>query len=74
MTMKTINYDVSVDIDVDLSEFTTEELIEELNTRNDWLTNNEKSLLERIWLLRREGKDFDKELSNLLYQSLGKIV
>jgi len=58
-----------IEVEVDLSEFDTEDLVEELGNRGYG-----DSLLEKIWRNRREGKDYQAELDEYLYQVLGKIV
>lgn len=76
--MTTINISTWVDVDVDLSEIEDDELIEELESRgieSSVCTSDElKSLLTSIWLKRRTGKDFTRELDDLIYHSLGKII
>jgi hypothetical protein len=70
-----------VDIDVDLEEFDTDDLIEELERRGrDYNTHGVdademRMLLEHIWLKRRQGRqDYETELNSLIYGVLGKIV
>lgn len=67
-----------VGVDVSLSDFDTEELIEELESRGSLALNNEsnaKDLVEKIWLKRRIGNnDYQTELDKLIYTVLGKIV
>ena len=66
------------EVDVDLSDFDTEDLIEELESRGSSALNNEsnaKDLVEKIWLKRRMGNnDYQTELDKLIYTVLGKIV
>ena len=72
----------SVDIDVQdvLDELDDDELIEELERRG--LDMNTKYVdgdqmrewLTAIWLNRRHGKDYQRELDQLIYFGLGKIV
>jgi hypothetical protein len=72
----------SVDVDVDdlLDEIDTEDLITELERRgNDYNTryidaDDARQKLTKIWELRRVGKDYDKELDDLIYYVLGKVV
>lgn len=72
----------SVDVDVDdlLDEIDTEDLITELERRgNDYNTryidaDEAREKLEKIWLLRREGKQYDRELDQLIYYVLGKAI
>lgn len=62
----------TVEVDVDLSDFDTEDLIEELELRGKELAVD--NLIEKIWILRREGRDYQTELDQLIYKTLGKIV
>ena len=62
----------TIEVDVDLSDFDTEDLIEELELRGKQLVVN--NLIEKIWILRREGRDYQTELDKLIYKTLGKIV
>jgi hypothetical protein len=61
-----------IEVEVDLSEFDTEDLVEELGNRGYHVGGD--SLLQKIWRNRREGKDYQAELDEYLYQVLGKIV
>jgi hypothetical protein len=65
-----------VEVDVDISEFDSEDLIEELESRGLGfdVSESSKNLLETIWLKRREGRDYQYELDQLIYAGLGKIV
>lgn len=65
-----------VEIDVDLSDFDTDDLIEELESRGSSVSDygDGKELLTAIWLKRRVGQDYSKELDDLIYLGLGKIV
>jgi len=76
MTYKTVYTEVEVDID--LSEFDTADLVEELETRgiitDDGGSGESKGLIEQIWLKRRLGKDFTEEVDKLLYNVLGKVI
>jgi hypothetical protein len=71
---------VTVDAEVSLDEFDTEDLIEELERRGvDYNTNGVdademRELLEAIWLSRRRGLDYQRELDELIWGVLGKIV
>jgi hypothetical protein len=71
---------VHVDVDDVLEEIDTDDLIEELERRCiDYNTNGVdgdemRGLLEKIWLNRRNGKDYQAELNKLIYGVLGKIV
>jgi hypothetical protein len=66
-----------VEVDVDLSEFDTEDLLEELESRGELPaeSGNATELLQAIWLKRRVGRvDYQTELDQLIYAGLGKIV
>ena len=71
--------EVEVEIEVDLSEFETKELVEELASRESLSGSAEddpaKVLLEAIWLKRRIKNDnYQEELDQLIYQMLGHVV
>jgi hypothetical protein len=70
-----------VEVEIDLEDFDTDDLIEELERRGrDYNTqgvdaDEMRSLLEQIWIKRRSGSaNFDQELDQLIYGVLGKIV
>ena len=66
-----------VEVDVDLDDFDTEDLVEELERRGRGLEIVDTSgteLVEKIFELRRVGKNFDKELDQLIYVVTGRIL
>lgn len=67
-----------VEVDVDLSDFDTEDILEELASRSSLPTeadNNAKDLIEAIWLKRRLGNnDYQEEIDKLIYTVLGKVI
>ena len=70
-----------VEVEIDLDDFDTDALIEELERRGrDYNTQGVdadamRSLLEKIWIKRRCGSaNFDQELDQLIYGVLGKLV
>jgi hypothetical protein len=67
-----------VEVDVDLGDFETDDLIEELESRGELLPESDgdaKLLIQAIWLKRRVGNnDYQQELDQLIYQVLGKII
>jgi len=69
---------IYTEVDVDLSEFDTDDLVEELESRGKSLgvssSFSTTELLEKIWILRREGKEYQTELDSLIYNVLGKII
>jgi hypothetical protein len=62
--------------EVSLEDFDTQDLVEELESRGcvsgDY--GDGRELLEKIYLLRRIGRDYQRELEALIYSGLGKIV
>ena len=66
-----------VEVDVDLDDFDDYELVDELVRRGKGFEVNSETpaeLLESIWLKRRMGQDYQRELDELIYVALGKIV
>lgn len=64
-------------VDVDLEDFDTDDLIEELERRGKGLEVGSRSgteLLTAIYQKRRLGQDYQHELDELIYVGLGKIV
>jgi hypothetical protein len=78
MTYRTI----TTDVEVDLSEFDTGDLIEELEERGEWTgissgssQFDSKELLQAIWMKRRVGNhDYQTELDQLIYAVLGHVI
>ena len=70
---------VQVEAEVDLSEFDTDDLLEELEHRGlDYNTtgvdgDKARAMLERIYHRRRQGQDYQQDLSNFIYYVLGRI-
>jgi len=71
---------VTAEAEVDLDDFDTDDLIDELERRGrDYNANGVdademRGLLEKIWLNRREGRNYQSELDRLIYGVLGKVV
>lgn len=66
-----------VEVDVDISEFDTEDLLDELEARGSLPVEGSgevEEIVENIWMLRRYGKDYQRELDDLIYKVLDKIV
>lgn len=69
-----------VEVDIDLSDFDTDDLIEELENRGvDYNTNGVdgdemRSVLEQVWIKRRQGQDYQRELDQLIWGILGKVI
>lgn len=65
-----------VEVDVDLSEFDTDDLIEELESRGAGATDygDGQEILLSIYEKRRLGKDYQAELDQLIWLGLGKVL
>lgn len=67
-----------VEVDVDLVDFDTEDILEELERRGSLPTEGDgdaKELVQQIWLKRRLGNhDYQHELDQLIYQVLGRVI
>lgn len=62
-------------VEVDLSDFDTDDLLEELSSRDQLpSTDTMHELVQAIWLKRRQGHDYQAELDQLIYQITGKIL
>jgi len=75
--MPTIYKDVEVEVDMDLDNFDDDDLIEEVERRRLGVgvaPENTKELVEKIYHLRRQGRDYESELDQLLYAVTGKAV
>ena len=67
---------VHVDVDVELSDFDTEDLIEELKSRGEILGSQSDNgeLVNSIYEKRRLNQDYQTELNELIYQVTGKFL
>jgi hypothetical protein len=63
-----------IDVEVDLEEFETDELVEELQRRGEIGNDLPKDLLTTIWQKRRTGQDYERELDELIYNGLDRII
>jgi hypothetical protein len=76
MTRKTVY--IETEVDVDITYFETDDLLDELEARGSLPHEadfNAKELLEAIWMKRRNGNDnYQEELDRLIYQVLGHVV
>ena len=67
-----------VEVDVDLHDFDTDDLIEELEERGELPSStgpyDSNELVQKIWQLRRNGKDYQRLLDDLIYAVTGQIV
>lgn len=64
-----------VEVEVDLADFETDELIEELESRDEMIDMkyNIASIVESIYNLKRHNRSYDKEVNDLIYNVLGRI-
>lgn len=66
-----------VEVDVDLGDFETDDLLEELDLRGALPPEgnvNAKELVEQMYYLHRQGQDCTHMLDQLFYSVLGRIV
>ena len=65
-----------VEVDVNLSDFDTDDLIEELESRGSGALDygDGKEVLEAIYLKRRLRQDYQQELDQLIWLGLGKFI
>lgn len=67
-----------VEVDVDLADFETDDLLDELASRSSLPIEEDfhgKEILEAIYLKRRVGRiDYEKELDQLIWLGLGKVL
>jgi len=65
-----------VEVDVDLGDFETDDLIEELESRGAGATDygDGKEILLSIYEKRRVGKSYQEDLDQLIWLGLGRIV
>lgn len=64
-------------VDVDLDDFDTEDLVEELERRGRGMEVSSQTgteLITAIYQKRRLGQDYQRELDELIYLGIGKIV
>jgi len=67
---------IYTDVEVDLDDFSDQELLDELAVR-DLIPGghgNGDELIDKIFQLRRLGKNFDKELDEYLYIQTGRAI
>ena len=65
-----------VEVDVSLTDFDTDDLIEELESRGKMTGDNSTEngdLVKQIYEKRKLGQEYEQELQDLIYNVLGKI-
>lgn len=71
---------ITTTVDVDLCDFDTDDLLEELESRGLEMNtryvdaDEVREQLEAVWQQRRKGLPFELELDQLIYTALGRIV
>jgi ABC-type transporter lipoprotein component MlaA len=68
---------VTVDVDVDLSDIDTVDLVEELESRGGTelsISDDLYTIIRNLYEKRRTGKDYQTELDQLIFSVLGKII
>jgi hypothetical protein len=65
-----------VEVDVDLTDFDTDDLIEELESRGAGTGEfgDGKEILQVIYEKRRLGQDYQSELDQLIWLGLGRFI
>jgi hypothetical protein len=66
-----------VDIDVDMDDFEDDDILEEMERRGLGTVASPEDnveLLQSIFQKRRTGQNFEQELDQLIYNSLGRIL
>ena len=66
-----------VEVDVDLVDFDTDDLLEELESRGTLPPEgnaNAREIVEQIYYLRRQGQAYEHLMDSLMYAVLGRIV
>jgi len=64
----------TIEVKIDLDDFTDDELIEELKIRKVEVPVSTIEIVESIYEHRRAGQDYQKLLDGLIYQIIGKLV
>jgi hypothetical protein len=66
-----------VEVDVELSDFETDDLLDELELRGELPIDadyNAKEIVEKMYQLRRTGRSYEHLLDDLFYSVLGRVV
>jgi hypothetical protein len=72
MVSKTVYTDIEVDVDI--SDFETTDLIEELELRGIPIDDSMKEMVDKIYQKKRLNQNYEPELNELIYYVLGKFV
>jgi hypothetical protein len=66
-----------VEVDVDLDDFTDDDLIDEMERRGlgaELAESTATELIDQIYQKRRLGQDYNRDLDQLIYQVTGRII
>jgi hypothetical protein len=68
---------IETEVDVDLDDFDTDDLLDELERRGELPVegnHNAQDILTRIYYLRRQGQAYDHLMDSLIYAALGRVA
>lgn len=71
---KIVNVTSHVDVEVDLATVSTEDLVEELKDRYDIPEFKNTELIHAIYERRRLNQPYERELDELIYLVIGRLV
>lgn len=66
-----------VEVDVDLEDFDTDDLLEELERRGELPVEQHgdaKEIVEQIYYLRRQAQPYEHLMDSLMYAVVGRVV
>ena len=66
-----------VEVDVDLVDFDTDDLLDELERRGELPVEQHgdaKEIVEQIYYLRRQGQAYEHLMDSLMYAVVGRVV
>lgn len=65
---------VEVEVDVDLEDFDTEDLLDELKSRDIIYTGSSVGILNEIVKCKYRGQPYDHLVDKLIYETTGQVV
>ena len=75
MAYKTVY--TEVEVDVDLADFDTDDLLEELESRGALPVEQHgdaRNIVEQIYYLRRQGQAYEHLIDSLMYAVMGRVI
>jgi hypothetical protein len=75
MVYKTVYTEVEVDVDIE--DFDTDDLLDELERRGSLPVEESgaaKEIVEQIYYLRRQGQPYEHLMDSLMYAVMGRVV